>query len=144
MSKKKGNRPGVRRMGRILAFQVLYGFSMNPVEGREQLEAQFERNPQVEAEENELVRDFARTLFLGVTERLGEVDELVEKFSQHWKIARIARVELAILRLSLYEMVHTDMPVKAAINEGVELAKKFGDGNSKNFINGILDARPRE
>lgn len=139
MSKKKGNRPGVRRMGRTLAFQVLYGFSMNPVEGREQLETQFDQNLQVESEDNEFVRDFARTLFLGVTERLDEVDELVGKYSQHWKIARIARVELAILRLSLYEMVHTDMPVKAAINEAVELAKKYGDGNSKNFINGILD-----
>lgn len=139
MSKKKGNRPGVRRMGRTLAFQVLYSMSMAPVEGREAHEALYERNLLVESEENDFVRDFARDLFMGTVDALSDVDAVVQKHSQHWKIERIAKVELAILRLSLYEMMHTDMPVKAAINEAIEMAKKFGDGNSKNFINGILD-----
>lgn len=144
MSKKKGNRPGVRRMGRTLAFQVLYGVSMVPETGMEGMKAAFERNPQVESEENDFVRDFGRSLYLGVMEHLARLDELVRTHSQHWKIERIAKVELAILRLALYEMAFTDIPEKAAINEAVELAKLFGDGNSKSFINGILDGAAKE
>ncbi len=61
------------------------------------------------------------------------------KNSQHWKIERIANVELSILRLSLYEMLYTDIPVRAAINEAIELSKTFGDEKSRGFVNGILD-----
>lgn len=76
---------------------------------------------------------------MGVDANMDAINTVIEDHSQHWKIARIAVVELAILRLSLYEMVYTDIPLKAAINEGVELSKVFGDGKSRGFINGILD-----
>jgi N utilization substance protein B len=76
---------------------------------------------------------------MGVSVNLHDIDKTIEDHSQHWKIERIAMVELSILRLSLYEMLFTDIPVKAAINEAIELSKTFGDDKSRSFVNGILD-----
>lgn len=85
--------------------------------------------------------DYAWELVKGVWARREDLDAVVGRFSRHWKLGRIARVELTILRLALYEMLlRDDIPPKVAINEGVELAKAFGDENSKSFVNGILDA----
>ena len=137
--KKKGNKPGIRRVGRTLAFQVLYSThfrdSGNPVD----IETLFSSNPLVLEQESETACDFARDLVLGVEEHRAEIDKAIEGHSQHWKIERIAMVELSILRLSLYEMMFTDIPVKAAINEALELSKTFGDDKSRSFVNGILD-----
>ncbi|MDY7001028.1 MAG: transcription antitermination factor NusB [Thermodesulfobacteriota bacterium] len=86
-------------------------------------------------------REFAWELVSGVWERVESLDKVIVRFSRHWKLKRIAKVELAILRLALFEMLFSkDTPPKVAINEAVELAKRFGDENSKNFVNGILDA----
>ncbi|MGE4551728.1 MAG: transcription antitermination factor NusB [Desulfovibrionaceae bacterium] len=130
---------GGRSLGREIAFQVLYGRPFVPVEEGVPLLRSFDRAAAV-ATETDKGRDFARELVLGVMQHQAQLDEVITRFSQNWKISRIARVELAILRLALYEMLHTDMPLKAAINEAVELSKRFGDENSRNFINGILDA----
>ncbi len=84
---------------------------------------------------------FAWSIIHGVWENLDDLDDIISQYSRNWKLKRIAKIELTILRLSVYEMRYCqDMPLKVAINEGVELAKKFGDGNSRNFVNGILDA----
>ncbi|QGY39915.1 transcription antitermination factor NusB [Pseudodesulfovibrio cashew] len=137
--KKKGNRPGIRRVGRTLAFQVLYSTHFvdknNPVD----LQVRFDQNPLVLEQESETARDFAYALVKGVEENLDAVDKAIQANSQNWKIERIAMVELSILRLSLYEMMFTDIPVKAAINEAIELSKTFGDEKSRSFVNGILD-----
>jgi N utilization substance protein B len=80
-------------------------------------------------------------LVKGVWNRRDELDKLIEQHSQNWKIARIAKVELTILRVALYEILHgEDIPLRVAMNEAVELAKEFGDDNSPSFVNGILDA----
>lgn len=138
--KKKGNKPGIRRVGRTCAFQVLYGQSFVKAPTVKALKCAILQNPAIMDQESTAAIEFAETLVLGVAEHLEAIDALIEAHSQHWKLNRIAKVELAILRLCLFEMLHTDIPHKAAINEGIELAKIFGDGNSKNFINGILDA----
>ena len=140
----KGNKPGIRRVGRTLAFQVLYGLPFSHDAGSRQLNDAFDKNPLVIQQESKAARDFALELVLGVHRELATVDPIIESNSQHWKLDRIARVELAILRLSLYEILYTDIPLKAAINEGIELAKTFGDGNSRGFVNGILDAVSRD
>ena len=59
-------------------------------------------------------------------------------FKKDWKIDRISKVDLAILKLAIYEIKYKDIPFKVVINEAVELAKKYGEDNSKNFVNGIL------
>lgn len=136
---KKGNKPGIRRVGRTLAFQVLYGTHFKDAQSPMDMETFFDINPLVMEEKSETAREFARDLVMGVDARVAELDKTIESHSQHWKIERIAMVELTILRLSLYEMLHTDIPLKAAINEAIELSKTFGDGKSRGFVNGILD-----
>jgi len=70
-----------------------------------------------------------------------QLDLIIEEHSQNWKVGRIAKVELTILRLALYEILHVaDMPLRVVLNEAVELAKEFGDENSPAFVNGILDS----
>lgn len=141
---KKGNRPGIRRVGRTLAFQVLYSGFFVDKKNPDDLKTRFMRNPLVEEQESETALEFAMALVKGVEENLAAIDAAIEAHSQNWKIERIAMVELAILRLSLYEMMFTDIPVKAAINEAIELSKTFGDDKSRSFVNGILDGSARK
>ena len=70
---------------------------------------------------------------------LPEIDERISKCSKGWKLDRIAKAELAILRLAVYEAVYDeDVPVGVAVNEAVELAKEYGNDNGPSFVNGIL------
>ncbi len=86
-------------------------------------------------------KGFSWDLASGVWSKQEELDQIIAKLSQHWRIERIGRIELTILRLALFEILHRpDVPVKVAINEAIELAKQFGDENSRGFVNGILDA----
>ncbi|MDR2050416.1 MAG: transcription antitermination factor NusB [Deltaproteobacteria bacterium] len=84
---------------------------------------------------------FAWELVLGVWREQAELDGLIARFSQNWKIERMGRVELALLRLALHELVFcADTPPKVVINEAVEISRLFGDDASRGFVNGILDA----
>jgi len=135
---------GSRRQGRTLAFQVLFGLGFDPQEGEAAVRLAFKRNPAVEECELEDAKTFASQLVQGVCENQPEIDKVIGKHSDHWKIGRIGKVELAILRLSLFEILfRSDIPLKVAINEAIELAKGFGDENSRSFVNGILDAVAR-
>jgi N utilization substance protein B len=70
---------------------------------------------------------------------LPDIDKRIEEYSRGWKLDRIAKAELAILRLAVFEALHDDgVPVGVAVNEAVELAKKYGDDNGPAFVNGIL------
>lgn len=83
---------------------------------------------------------FAEELAFGAVEHLGEVDAIIREYAQNWDFHRIARVDLAILRLAIYEMLHRrDIPPIVSINEAIDLSKRFSDAESKRFINGILD-----
>ena len=80
-----------------------------------------------------------------VTRCLTELDQTINHVSSGWKTSRMSKVDLTILRLAVYELKYDeDVPVKVAINEAVELAKKFGQDESASFINGILGAVARE
>ena len=71
--------------------------------------------------------------------RISDIDPLIEKNAKGWKLNRIGNADLNILRLAIYEMLYDEhVPIKVAINEAVELAKKYGTDNSASFINGIL------
>jgi N utilization substance protein B len=77
--------------------------------------------------------------FQAIVEKLDEIDNILAEASQGWKLNRMGKVDLTILRLAVFEMrFDSDIPVKVAINEAVELAKKFGGDDSPGFINGIL------
>jgi len=126
-------------VGRTLAFQVLYSTHFLDKKNPQDMDTLFDLNPMVMEQESETACAFARDLVMGVSVNLHDIDKTIESHSQHWKIVRIAMVELSILRLSLYEMLFTDIPVKAAINEAIELSKTYGDDKSRSFVNGILD-----
>jgi transcription antitermination protein NusB len=89
-------------------------------------------------------QEFGLGLVTGVFGRLDEIDAVIRRFSKHWKIERIAKAELSILRLGVYELLYEpDIPLRVSINEAVELSKEFADDNSFPFVNGILDAVAR-
>ncbi len=80
-----------------------------------------------------------------ILEHLAEIDEVLNQASSGWKVSRMSKVDVNILRLAVYEMKYDeDVPVKVAINEAVELAKKFGGDDSSSFVNGILGKIAKE
>lgn len=124
-----------RRRARELALQLLYqlDFSGESQEGKAEtfLKAQKFNAP---------VKDFCLNLVRGVWEQKKEIDGLIEKYAEHWRLARMAAVDRNILRLASYELLFCpDIPEKVAINEALELAKKFSSEGSYAFINAILD-----
>jgi len=83
--------------------------------------------------------EYIKDCVYGVERNLNVIDSYIEKYSQGWKLNRIAKVDLSIMRLAIYEMLkREDVPNPVAINEAVELAKKYGTDQSPAFINGIL------
>lgn len=144
MARRHSGKHSSRRLGRTMAFQVLYGLAFDlPPDQWDLLDVDFilVESPAMRDQEDPKAREYAGLVVQGVIENRPELDELISRFSRHWKIARIAKVEISILRLAIFEMLHCpDIPLKVAINEGVELAKAYGDEHSPNFINGILDA----
>jgi N utilization substance protein B len=130
-----------RRRQRRFAFQVIYSLNFTKDMTKDVLKASFDNFWSEEEFDMEPGESFAWALAEGVFDRYDALDTIITKHSQHWKLNRIAKVELTILRLSLYEMLFCpDIPFKVAMNEAIELAKDFGDDNSKTFVNGVLDA----
>ena len=88
---------------------------------------------------------FAETLIDGVADRSDDVDALIHGASLNWRISRMPLVDRNILRMATYELlVSKDVPASVSINEAVELAKRFGDKDSRAFVNGILDRIAQE
>lgn len=126
---------GVRREGRELALQILYALDLNPVKMEETLQL-FRENSRAAAH----VRAFAEELVAGVMANRAEIDRRITEKSKNWAVARMAKVDLNILRMAVYELIcRSDIPRNVTINEAIEVAKKFGTEESPAFINGILD-----
>ena len=126
---------GLRREARELALQLLYALDMNPVDVEEGLHLSRENSRSAQG-----VRIFAEELVAGVMANRAELDRKIAEKSKNWAISRMARVDLNILRLALYElMFRSDIPRNVTINEAIEVAKKFGSEESPAFINGMLD-----
>lgn len=86
------------------------------------------------------VRSFAEELVQGVYDQLEVIDETLHSYSTNWSLERMARVDLALLRLSAYELMYRpDIPVNVVINEAIEIGKRYGTKETPAFINGILD-----
>ena len=124
-----------RREARELAFSLLYEATYYKPE---EVPALYEREMELRPFED---NPYLRAVVAGVSEKSAMLDALIEKYSNGWKVRRISRVSLAILRLSIYEMFYVeDVPYNASINEAVELAKKYNDDKAPAFINGVLNA----
>ena len=124
-----------RKKNREEAFKLIYQTEINKENYKSQLEYYFADN-KVPLEASEYILD----LVAGVNVRIAEIDKCIEGYLvSSWSIKRISRVDLAILRMGYYEIKYRDdVPKGVAINEAVELAKKYGSDSSGKFINGIL------
>ena len=89
-------------------------------------------------EREELKDDYIKDGYAGVLTNLPAIDEMISAASKGWKLSRLARVTLSLLRLAVYEMCFAKLPYHIAINEAVELAKKYGTDESASFVNGVL------
>jgi transcription antitermination protein NusB len=135
------SKQGSRRGARQKAFQCLFGLDFRNGAASGSVVRSFEHFFEAAKPLPERERDFALEIIRGVIEHREEIDQVISAFSQHWRLERIAKIELGILRIAVFEMIHRpDIPLKVSINEAVELSKTFGDENSRSFINGILDA----
>jgi len=86
------------------------------------------------------ILDYTRLLLSGVQQEQAAIDKHIENASEHWKLARTTYIDRSILRLAVFEMLFSqDVPPKVAIDEALEMAKKYGNEESKDFINGVLD-----
>lgn len=135
--KPKKKAPSPRRDGREAAVQFLYG---NEVQGTvevtpEKLAAFWELR-----DARPVVREFAEELIRGVTDHAGEIDSAIRTQLENYSLQRLAAVDRNILRLGAYEVLFSShIPPQAAINEAIEIAKRFGTEDSPRFVNGILD-----
>ena len=127
---------------RELTFRLIYSLEIQKVEDlEEQIELYIQCN---NIEEND-AKEYIKDAILGIKKNNVEIQELIEKnLKADWKIDRISKVDLSLLKLAIYEIKYKQIPYKVAINEGLELAKKYGEETSKNFINGILASVVKE
>lgn len=126
------NRTAIRES----AFKLIYSLEIQKQDNlKEQIDLYFES----ENIENKDAREYIQDAVLGIEEHKEEILGFIEKnLKSDWKIDRISKIDLSILKLAIYEIQYKDIPFKVVINEAVELAKKYGEDSSKNFVNGIL------
>ncbi|MDD3393363.1 MAG: transcription antitermination factor NusB [Anaerotignum sp.] len=126
-----------RRSARKNAFFLLFQMDFNKAEEYEQVKEIFFAEQDEPVEEDD--KDFIIGEVEGARGHLEEIDCLIGEYAKGWNIERLSKVDLAILRLAVYELRFSeDTPVGVAINEAVELAKKFSSDEAPSFINGIL------
>jgi len=123
-----------RSRTREVVLQVLYQYDLNPDSDASVGDFLLRR-----LKSDELLIDFAKSLVSGVLGSRDELDRLLAATADHWSLQRMAATDRNVLRLGAYEILHTDTPDRVAINEAVELAKRFGSAQSSQFVNGILD-----
>jgi transcription antitermination factor NusB len=132
---REQNIMGKRRRARELAIQVLFHMEYNPGDPGESFDRVCESfGPPKE------VRAYSREVVVGVWENRTELDRLIRRSSKNWRLERMSRVDINILRIAIYEVLYMkDVPPKVSIDEAVELGKRYGTEESGSFINGILD-----
>lgn len=88
---------------------------------------------------------FVERIVVGVAAHLNSIDDMIGRFSNNWKVARMARVDRNVLRLAAYELIfEPDIPTRATLNEAIEIAKRYGSVDSGKFVNGIVDRIAQE
>ena len=127
---------GTRRYARELAMQALFSMDMSCAFSSEHL-ADYRRC----FPPNKHVSPFFKRLTDGVMQYKVDIDDVIERYSNNWKVRRMACVDRNVLRLAIFELLYcADIPAKVSINEAIDIAKKFGSAESGAFINGILDS----
>ena len=124
------------------AFKLIYSLEIQKVENvQEQINLYFESNNITDEEAKKYIANAVN----GIEEHQEEILKDIEtNLKEEWKLSRISKMDLTILKLAIYEIKYTDVPYKVSINEAVELAKKYGEDKSKKFVNGILASVVKE
>lgn len=127
-----------RSEGRNLAFELLYSLEIQKVE-KEERQEQIQLFLQESEIEEEKATQYIEQTISGIFLQGAEIEKMIsQNLKEKWDIGRISKVNLALLKLGIYEMVYSKLPYKVVVNEVVELAKKYGEDTSPSFVNGIL------
>ena len=130
-----------RSLMRELAFKLIYETEMQKQLDPNQLEIFFENN---EIEEED-VKFYLRDIRIGVEINKEEIESLISKnLKNNWSLERVSKINLSLIKIAIYEMLYKNLPYKVAINEVIELAKKYSDEAAPQFINGILASVVKE
>ena len=126
-----------RTSARAAAMKLLYEWEMGGDGGEETRVGMLEIQP------GEKETEYMEALYEGVKANVQAIDETIEKFAVGWKINRIMRVDLTILRLAIYELNYTDLSDAVAVNEALELARAYSTPEAVSFVNGVLGSMIR-
>ncbi len=125
-----------RTKAREYALQILYAVDIRKEPAELCADLFWKNTP----EEKEDIKNFANLIVRGVFEKKDVIDSAISKYATNWQIERMATIDRNVLRLAAFELLFSeDVPPKVAINEAIEIAKKYGDKDSGKFVNGILD-----
>lgn len=131
---------GARRKGRIIAFQSLYRADVAGADLSQVLDFSWMEGEKPAGATEETLA-FARLLIQGTLENLPRIDEAIRAELENWDFSRLNRVDVAILRMSVYCLLfQPDIPHTVTIDEGIDIARSFGTEDSYRFVNGVLDA----
>ena len=126
---------GLKRRTRELALQMLFQMDLGTVQLKD-LEENFLPN----ASAPEVAKEMSLELVKNIWDRVSEIDSNLRKFTQHWDLSRMAGVDRNVLRLAAYEILFdAEIPKSVAINEALEIVKRYSTEESSRFVNGILD-----
>jgi len=124
-----------RKSAREIAFKVVFGYSFQLEEDINNLYIRYKEQDEIANDDQEYIEDVIN----GVKNNLSSIDEKIKAHLKDWDFKRLSQVDIAILRISIYEILYReDIPKKVSVNEAIELAKSFGEDSSSKFINGIL------
>jgi N utilization substance protein B len=123
-----------RRKGREIALQALYQLEITR-EASEQALATFADR----LEASPAAKTFALELVRGVLAERSRIDEIIAAACENWRVERLSRIDLNVIRVAAYELMAMDLPLEIAINEAIEVARRFGTKDSAAFVNGVLD-----
>lgn len=126
-----------RSEARERAFKLLYSMQINKPEN--EIDERIGFYEEIENIKDEKEKAYINEVINGILENEQNItNEIRKNIKQEWTIDRISKIDLALLKLGIYEMMYSKLPYKVVVNEVVELAKKYGDDNSKSFVNGVL------
>ena len=131
----------IRRVAREMVLQSLFQMDFTQADPEESLKIALEvQRDEEKSEEAEKAFGYAEKVLKGVSENLSEIDGLIGKYAINWEVKRMPGIDRNILRMAIYEMrfAKEKLPVTVAVNEAVELAKRYGQDESSSFVNGIL------
>ena len=131
-----------RSAAREKAFKLIYSLE---IQKKEMINEQIDLYIENENIVDENTIEYIKSIINGIYDNIEEINKKISKnLKSGWSIHRISKIDLALLKIAIYEIIYTDTPYKVAINEVVELSKKYGEETSPNFINGVLASVVKE